>query len=153
MDSSRVVNALQRDPDLLFAVAAKLAGARILGPWQYVGDRKMVRKLPNGKVKATVERPTLAEHGWLVRKPDGGLVRRVALSDIAMQLADDIWRRAGWVPIESKCQHRFVFATGNTSQGLSFRDLDGTEVGSITPCNSNRFDSTAQWKLFPTSKW
>ena len=55
------------------------------------------------------------------------------------------------MPIESKCQHRFVFATGNTSQGLSFRDLDGTKVGSITPCNSNRFDSTAQWKLFPTS--
>jgi hypothetical protein len=132
VDSDRVVNALQRNPALLFDVAKRLVGARVLGPWEqnkYSG--KWSRQTIHGKTKCEVEK--LASSGFRLTKREGGFVNKVAEVSDTKALSDYLWQQAGWVLLEPVMADGFAYTVAAKTHGQwELYDLDdGTMLGSV----------------------
>lgn len=145
MNPDRVINALQRNPQLLFDVAKRLAGARALGPWEKSKfSHQWTRVNHHGKIKTEVTK--LASDGWRLRKTDGGYVHKVRDASIAMALSDHLWRKAGWVLLGPNNGARFAWVDQPDYQSCKLRDIDtGAVLASI-----GKHNERWQWNALQT---
>jgi len=93
----RVIAALRRDPELLFALTQQLYGIKILGPWENTTRTRWVRRNPSGKAVLQIDKqahPT--QTIWRALKPQGGFVGHLPTIEAAKALADELAVRQGW---------------------------------------------------------
>ncbi|MDB4278046.1 hypothetical protein N9917_00290 [Deltaproteobacteria bacterium] len=134
MDATRVVNALQRNPQLLFDVAKRLVGAKVLGPWlkgSHFGQNPVWFRLNvQGKQVLKVERAASEDRGWLARKAQGGTVALLD-SQITAQLVSDVLAvRAGWV-LPDPPGYSIAVPRIQADNSTEFKDLDDRSWGRL----------------------
>jgi len=99
VDATRLINALQRDPALLYEVGKRIVGARILGPWE-PRHSSMVRRNLGGTVKLNVEKSARSGEWLAGNLMTGSGMARLPSMHVAQVLADHYARIRGWAVVE-----------------------------------------------------
>jgi hypothetical protein len=139
VDASRVLRALEREPDLLFEVAARLAGVQMLSPWTERPLRRWERFTPTGKVILRVDKLARPGDLWRIDRPNGGYIGKLPGLDTAKALSDYLARGMGWSLIGEDYSQGKQFAVWHpglpvpppVGTGIA-KTLGGRSVGSVT---------------------